>query len=104
MNEQAPQTPAGNGRDNAGRFGKGNKVGKGNPMNRKAQQIRNALLSAATAQDVRDICAKLIDGAKGGDLQFIREWLNRVVGVPVASDILERIERLEAMAEKASDE
>ncbi|HEY1687184.1 MAG TPA: hypothetical protein VGG19_20660 [Tepidisphaeraceae bacterium] len=104
MSEQTPETPAGNGRTAAGRFTSGNKAGKGNPMNRKAQEIRNALLGAATAQDVKDICSRLIDGAKGGDLQFIREWLNRTVGVPVASDILERIERLEALAEKAGEQ
>jgi hypothetical protein len=88
-----------------GRFARGNKAARGNPLNKRAQQIRAAVLNASTPADIRAIARKLIDGAKGGDLQFIREYLDRTAGKPVPSDLTERIERIEeALGDKLKDE
>src|SRR5688500_17654809 len=97
MSSSNPSTHGGNGRDGSGRCAPGNRLGRGNPLAGRAAKIRAALLRAATRDDVKAIVQKLVDGAKGGDLAFIREWLDRVVGKPAQSDLLERIERLEAL-------
>ena len=97
MTPDDPSTHGPNGKDGKGRFAKGNKLGKGNPLAGRAAKIRAMLLRAATKGDVKAIADKLVAGAKGGDLAFIREWLDRVIGKPAQSDLLERIERLEEM-------
>ncbi len=81
MNEQ-PSTLGPNGQDQRGRFAKGNHLGRGNPLAGRAAKIRAALLKASTPEDVRIIAQRLIDGAKSGDLAFIREWLDRTIGKP----------------------
>lgn len=68
------------GKDARGKFAKGNKLGRGNPLAGRAAKIRAALLKASTAEDVKLIAQRLIDGAKAGDLAFIREWLDRTIG------------------------
>ena len=69
-----------------GRFQPGNKLGKGNPLAGRAAKIRAELLKSSSKADVKAICRKLIDGAKGGDLAFIKEWFDRTAGRP--TDIL----------------
>ena len=54
------------------------------------------ILRRVKRADVEAIADKLVVMAKAGDLAAMKELLNRVVGVPVASDILERIEAIEA--------
>lgn len=98
-----PITPAGDGRTAKGRFAPGNKAGKGNPHNKKTQRIRAALLKAATLDDVKAICAKLVEGAKGGDLKFIQEWLDRCIGKPSQTEIMERVEKLEQLIANRKD-
>jgi len=46
MSQENPLATAGDGRDNRGRFAKGNKAGRGNPCAAKAQRLRVALLGA----------------------------------------------------------
>lgn len=87
-----------NGRATGGRFAPGNKYGRGNPNNLKAQQLRNTLLSAVTEDDLLKVTRKLIAMAKQGDLGAIRELLDRVLGKPTAhvelsaTDARDRIE------------
>lgn len=69
-----------NGRDKAGKFTPGNKFAKGNPANRKVQVLREEMLRAITPEDIREVIASLIAQAKAGDLDAIREFLNRAVG------------------------
>ena len=83
-----------------GRFQKGNKLGKGNPLAGRAAKIRALLLSSVSDDDIATIAAALIAKARGGDLLFIRELLDRIVGRTSTSDLLERIESLEAAAAK----
>ena len=95
MNHDNPSTHGTNGQDGRGRFAPGNKLGRGNPLAGRAAKIRAQLLKGATPADVKAIVKKLIDGAKAGDLAFIREWLDRVIGKPAQADLLERIELIE---------
>ena len=96
MTNDQPSTHGPNGRDTVGRFAPGNRLGKGNPLAGRAAKLRAALLRRVKRADVEAIADKLVVMAKAGDLAAMKELLNRVVGVPVASDILERIEAIEA--------
>ncbi len=87
---------ADNGRDDRGRFVAGCAGGPGNPHSRRVNQLRSALLDAVDEADIREIAAALVADARGGDVQAAREILRRVLGPPVAVDILERLEALEA--------
>lgn len=69
-------------RTSLGRFGKGNKLGKGNPNNRKAQQLRNALLKSVDRQDVLDVMAAMVKKAKEGDTNAAKIVLDRLFGKP----------------------
>jgi len=82
-------------RDSRGRFLPGNKAGRGNPVNRKAQQLRVALLRAVSAGDLRAIIKALVEKAKHGDVTSAKVVLERILGPPVAADVLERLELLE---------
>jgi hypothetical protein len=68
-----PSTHGSDGRSPDGKFRPGNKLGRGNPLAGRAAKIRAELLKMSTRKEVREICRKLIDGAKDGDLAFIRE-------------------------------
>jgi hypothetical protein len=87
----------GNGRGAGGKFGVGNAFGRGNPHNRRAQQIRAALLKAVKPADIKAAAEKLMEAAKGGDRQAFAELLDRTIGRPSPADVLERIERLEEL-------
>ena len=52
----------------SGRFGAGNKFGKGSPVNLQAANLRAALMRTATPDDVEGITRALIDKAKGGNV------------------------------------
>ena len=84
-----------NGKGPGGRFLPGNKAAQGYPVNRKAQQLRGALMRAVTAGDVREVVKKLVDQAKGGDTTAARLLLDRLLGPAVAADIEERLAVLE---------
>jgi hypothetical protein len=88
-------TGDGNGRRPDGRFGPGNKLGKGNPLAGRAAQIRAVLLRKLTPKAAGRIADKLIAQASDGDLAAIRELLDRTIGKPGAAEIVERIEALE---------
>jgi hypothetical protein len=100
-----PSPTGDNGRDNRGRFGPGNKAGKGNPLNKRTQQIRVALILAVKPSDVRKAVKKLIEQAVAGDRLALAELLDRTIGRPAMSDIETRIAQLEQlMAERNSRE
>lgn len=82
--------PAGfSGKDASGRFLPGNKAGKGNPLNRKAQQLRASMLRAVTRADVYDIFRALIEQAKSGDTSAAKLILEQVLGRPHISLAIE---------------
>jgi hypothetical protein len=100
----APLSPVGNGKLTNGRFAPGNKLASGNPMNRKAQQLRNELLQTVTPEDINAVVRKLIDMARGGDLLAIREFLDRVLGKPIASVEVSEVESVPHLADEVNEE
>ena len=96
------QSQGSNGRDEQGRFAKGNPGGPGNPNGGRVARLRAALLDAVTEDDVRAIVLKLVEQAKAGDLQAAREILLRTLGRPVEWDFLERLERVEEVLTAAT--
>ncbi len=82
-------------RDISGRFAPGNKCGRGRPLARQAAQLRGALMGAVTADDIQAIAKTLVSKARGGDMAATKILLERLLGAPIAADILERIETLE---------
>ncbi len=98
-------SPAGlnGGRDQAGRFGRGNKCGQGNPSNKRVQRLRAALLRSVTPAILTEILVKLIEEARGGDVTAAREILDRTLGKPSPTELLERLEALEGRLERSAD-
>src|SRR5262245_13748564 len=75
------------GRDEKGRFGKGNSGGPGNPFMRQTARLRRAALDAVSGEDMRDVINALKEKAKTGDVQAARLLLSYTVGKPAgASD------------------
>ena len=85
-------------RDSNGRFKQGNAGGPGNPHAGQVSQLRAAILDGVNAEDVAAIIKQLILKAREGDLAAAKEILDRTVGKPAQSNLLERIEALEAIA------
>lgn len=83
-------------RDANGRFQPGNNFGRGNPQQAKINRIRAAFTRVVTIEDVEEIVRKLVAMAKSGDLEAIKEVLNRTMGRPAQSDVSEAIEDLQA--------
>jgi hypothetical protein len=84
-----------NGRDEHGRFTPGNSLAKGNPHAVRVAKLRSALLNTVTEDDMREIVRKLVSLAKDGDTIAARILFDRVLGRPIESDLLARIEELE---------
>lgn len=79
-----------------GRFTAGNKAAKGNPYTKKAAELRKALYTSVTAQDIKRIVDNLKEQALSGDLKAISLLFDRLLGtIATGIDILERLERLE---------
>jgi hypothetical protein len=80
----APSANASNGagRDNRGRFAAGNAGGPGNPFARRMAAFRKALCAAVSEQDIRDVAARLLQAAKGGDVAAAKVLLAYTVGRP----------------------
>ena len=81
-----PSSNGSNGRQPGGQFGLGNHFGRGNPNAGRVAHLRRAMLNAISAEDITAITSKLVEQAKTGDLNAIREVLNRTVGRPVPID------------------
>jgi hypothetical protein len=91
---EAPKPPT-EGRGAGGKFAVGNHFGKGNPHARKMAALRQAFLSAATEERMRELGEKLYAAAVGGDWQAAKLFLLFVVGRPadaVDPDALDRDE------------
>ena len=93
-------TNGANGRDERGRFTKGNPGGPGNPFAAQVGKLRAAMYGAVTEADMKAIVSKLVEQAKSGDIPAARVLFGRVFGRPLEADILERIEELENQARK----
>lgn len=69
------------GHDGRGRFTKGNKCGQG----RKVTELRRALLAAVTPDDLACVAARLMEMAKGGDLDAAALLFDRLLGKPMTA-------------------
>jgi len=78
-------------RDARGRFLPGNKAAKGHqhPHARRAVKLAEAFSSAVKAADIKAIAKKLVEMARNGDLQAIRELLDRTLGRPALAELAE---------------
>lgn len=70
------------GRQPNGHFGKGNRAARGNPVNRRMQELRRTVLDAEKPEDVADVFAKLRELAKEGDVAAIKLYLDTTIGRP----------------------
>jgi len=97
-----PSTNGANGddRDERGRFVVGNSGGPGNPLGARISKLRTALVEAVSEDDMRAIVGALVAKAKKGDTIAARVLFDRVLGKPLESDILARVEALEEASEK----
>jgi hypothetical protein len=55
------------------------------------------MLEAVTDDDVKQIIAAMVKGAKAGDTTAAREVLDRTIGKAAQTDVLQRLEALEQM-------
>lgn len=64
--DTSPSTPGPNGRGFKGRFGPGNRAGRGNPDARQVARLRAALLGSVEPKDLAYVARTLLAKAKGG--------------------------------------
>ena len=91
-----PSPNGDDGRRPDGRFGIGNKLGRGNPYAQRTAALRSALLHEITPADVQKIVRKMIRRAIAGDVRCAREVLNRCCGKPIATDTREPLDLMTA--------
>jgi hypothetical protein len=85
----------GNGRRPDGKFAAGNAGGPGNPNMKRSYVWRQTFDAAVKPADLRKVLKQLVDAAKKCEPWAVRELLNRCLGVPSQTEILERVEALE---------
>ena len=83
------------GRDSGGRFTTGNAGGPGNPYARRVGQLRSALLDAVSDEDIRRTIEAIVAQARDGDIVAARILFDRILGPPIAADVVARLEALE---------
>jgi hypothetical protein len=94
-----PISNGSNGRDAGGRFAPGNPGGPGAPTARYARQLRERLNEALFKICSPDRLLAAVDAcmkhAEAGDIAALKLLVERIAGPPIASDLAERLERLE---------
>lgn len=103
QNESETKTP---GRDNAGKFTKGNKAAKKRDVTytRKAAKFRKILYECVTDNDFRKICNKMKEDAINGTARDREIFMVRLLGTPgTGIDILERMEKLETLLKEQEE-
>jgi hypothetical protein len=81
-NESTTNSQTAEGRDEQGRFSKGNKGGPGNPFARKVAELRAALVNFVTEDDMKHLAFVLKMRAEGGDMQAMKLLFQYVLGKP----------------------
>jgi hypothetical protein len=103
MSNPEPLPTEVNGRGPGGKFTTGNRAGRGNPNNRRAQKIRNAIIRAVAPKEMAEAARQLLKQAKGGDRQAFAELCDRIIGKPIPQDVEERIAALEKTLEEREE-
>ncbi len=80
------------GRDERGRFAKGNRGGPGNPFGRRVAQLRKAMLDVVEEEDLQAIVRKLIQLAREGDVAAARLVLAYTLGKPAETVDPDRVD------------
>ena len=83
-----------------GKFAAGNRGGPGNPHAGAVARLRAAMLAEVKPDDMAVIVRKLVDKAREGDVRAIKEVFDRTLGKPIEMDIVDRLDRLEALLER----
>ena len=97
MENHEPSTNGLDGRGTNGKFLPGNRLGRGNPLGGKVAKLRAAMLRAAKVGDVQAVLAALLKKAKVGDVAAAKLYFAYTAGEPVPLDLIERLDRLEAV-------
>ncbi len=79
-----PSSPAASGvRDGAGRFGAGNRFGRGNPSSARRAHWQRVIDEAISDDDMRRVVDACLKMAESGDAQAIKQMSDWTVGRPV---------------------
>src|SRR4029453_10244993 len=81
-----PSANGENGRDEQGRFVRGNRGGPGNPMAARIFSFRQACMDAISPAELQRVLRKLLAMARRGDVSAARVLLERVLGRPALGD------------------
>jgi hypothetical protein len=76
-------TLADGGRDQNGRFVKGNPGGPGNPFAREVAKMRRAFMNRVSIKDLEDIADKMVALAKEGNVQAAKFIYGYMIGKPL---------------------
>jgi hypothetical protein len=60
------------------------------------------MVQSVTEEDMQTVMRTLVEAAKSGEPWAVKELLDRTLGRPVEADLIERLEALEAMAQKGA--
>jgi hypothetical protein len=93
--EAAPEAKNSGGRDDKGRFVRGNPGGPGNPFARKTAAFRTAFVNAVTQKDFEEVTQAVIEKAKKGDMTAAKLFYTYTMGTadkPKDPDTLDRKE------------
>ena len=91
----SPSANGATGRDQRGRFAKGNAGGPGNPFARRTAQLRRVLSTAVSEEDIAAVARHLLERAKAGDVAAAKLLFAYAIGQPtpaVDPDTLDRQE------------
>jgi hypothetical protein len=72
-------------RDERGRVMPGSRLGVGNLGQHHRGELRRALITAKTPEDIRRVGAKLVEEALAGNVYAAKVWLDHVLGRPLAA-------------------
>ena len=76
----ADPSPNGNGKDERGRFVRGNTFSIGNPQGAAFARFRAALPNCVSEDDFTAVIKELVKRAKKGEPWAVKEFLNRILG------------------------
>ena len=96
MNEGPSTNGLNGGRASNGRFSPGNRLGRGNPYNKRVGELRAALFRAVDDAGMQKAAEAVLQKACKGNVIAFRELCDRTIGKAVASDILDRLAAIEA--------
>jgi hypothetical protein len=97
LDDTPSETGVGGGRRPDGRFAPGNQLSQGNVIARKAARCRAKLFDAVSTTDFEAVVRRVVKEAKAGESWACKLLFAYLLGEPVAADVLERIENLEAV-------